>query len=66
MDKKDSRTFGSRSRLGDGQVAPMPRKCRETPQNPAAGYRDLLNPVPNALAALKADDARLRTAGCAS
>ena len=26
----------------------------------AATYRDLLEPVPNALAALKADDARLR------
>src|SRR6202451_1592512 len=27
--------------------------------NPTANYRDLLNPVPNALEALKADDARL-------
>jgi hypothetical protein len=27
--------------------------------NPAAGYRDLLNPVPNPVEALKADDARL-------
>jgi hypothetical protein len=36
-----------------------------TPSSPVASYRDLLNPVSNALDALKADDARRASAPAA-
>lgn len=57
MDKKVVGLLGAAAALATVGGA----NATEVPGNPvnhAASYRELLNPVPNALAALKADDAR--------
>jgi hypothetical protein len=58
MDKKIAGLLGAAAALAAVGSANAATEARGNPQNPAAGYRELLNPVPNAVAALKADDAR--------
>lgn len=58
MDKKIAGLLGAAAALSTmhaAQAAAEPAK--QSP--PAASYRDLLDPVPNALEALKIDDARI-------
>jgi hypothetical protein len=57
MDKKIAGLLGAAAALATMGGANA-TEAAGNPGNPAANYRDLLNPVPNALAALKADDAR--------
>ncbi len=55
MDKKIAGLLGAAAALsavGSAQAAPAPR----APLASASSYRDLLEPIPNAVAALKADD----------
>lgn len=55
MDKKIAGLLGAAAAVatvGGANATEAPG----TPQNPATSYRELLNPVPNAVAALKADD----------
>src|SRR5579872_4419086 len=57
MDKKIAGLLGAAAALttfNGAQATPA-----QPPLAPAAAYRDLLEPVPNAVEALKADDARL-------
>jgi hypothetical protein len=57
MDKKIAGLLGAAAALatvGGANATEAPGN----PPKPAANYRELLNPVPNAMAALKADDAR--------
>ena len=57
MDKKIAALLGAAAALtavGSAQAAAP----AQTELAPAASYRDLLQPVPNAVAALKSDDAR--------
>jgi hypothetical protein len=58
MDKKIAGLLGAAAALATvgGAIA---TGMQGNASNPAASYRDLLNPVPKALEALKADDARL-------
>src|ERR1700688_172695 len=58
MDKKIAGLLGAAAALAAVGSANAGTEAQGNPQNPAAGYRELLNPVPNAVAALKADDAR--------
>jgi hypothetical protein len=58
MDKKIAGLLGAAAVLATVSGANAATEVQGTPQNPAAAYRELLNPVPNAVAALKADDAR--------
>ena len=60
MDKKIAGLLGAAAALATvgGASAANATEVPGNPGNPAANYRELLNPVPNALAALKADDAR--------
>ncbi len=58
MDKKIAGLLGAAAALATVSGANA-TEVQGTAQNPAASYRDLLNPVPKALEALKADDARL-------
>jgi hypothetical protein len=58
MDKKIAGLLGAAAALAAVGSANAATEAQGNPQNPAAGYRELLNPVPNAVAALKADDAR--------
>jgi hypothetical protein len=58
MDKRIAGLLGAAAALATVGGANAATEAQGTPQNPATGYRDLLNPVPNAVAALKADDAR--------
>jgi len=58
MDKKIAGLLGAAAALATVSGANATEVKGNAP-NPAASYRDLLNPVPNALEALKADDARL-------
>jgi hypothetical protein len=58
MDKKIAGLLGAAAALATGGAANAATEVQGTPQNPATAYRELLNPVPNAVAALKADDAR--------
>ena len=60
MDKKIAGLLGAAAALATvgGANAANATEVPGNPGNPAANYRELLNPVPNALAALKADDAR--------
>jgi hypothetical protein len=57
MDKKVAGLLGAAAAVATVGVA-NGTDVQGTPQNPATNYRELLNPVPNAVAALKADDAR--------
>jgi hypothetical protein len=61
MDKKIAGLLGAAAALAAVGSANAATEAQGNPQNPAAGYRELLNPVPNAVAALKADDARRET-----
>jgi hypothetical protein len=58
MDKKIAGLLGAAVALAAVGSANAGTEAQGNPQNPAAGYRELLNPVPNAVAALRADDAR--------
>ena len=58
MDKKIAGLLGAAAALATVGGANA-TEVQGNPTNPAASYRDLLNPVPKALEALKADDARL-------
>jgi hypothetical protein len=58
MDKKIAGLLGAAAALATVGGANAATEVQGTAQKPATGYRDLLNPVPNAMAALKADDAR--------
>jgi hypothetical protein len=58
MDKKIAGLLGAAAALATVGSANAAGVQGNAP-NPTASYRDLLNPVPNALEALKADDARL-------
>ena len=58
MDKKIAGLLGAAAALATVSGANATEVQGNAP-NPAANYRDLLNPVPNALEALKTDDARL-------
>ena len=58
MDKKIAGLLGAAAALATVSGANATEVQGNAP-NPAASYRDLLNPVPNALEALKTDDARL-------
>jgi hypothetical protein len=58
MDKRLAGLLGAAAALTtltSAQAAPV----QDTGLSPATSYRDLLDPVPNASAALRADDARL-------
>jgi hypothetical protein len=57
MDKKIAGLLGAAAALATvGSVNAT--EVQGNPSNHVTSYRDLLNPVPNALAALKADDAK--------
>jgi hypothetical protein len=58
MDKKIAGLLGAAAALATVGGANA-TQVQGNAQNPAASYRDLLNLVPKALEALKADDARL-------
>ena len=58
MDKRIAGLLGAAAALATVGGANAATEVQGTAQNPATGYRELLNPVPNAVAALKADDAR--------
>ena len=58
MDKKIAGLLGAAAAFATVGSANATEMQGGTP-SPAASYRDLLNPVPNALEALKIDDARL-------
>jgi len=58
MDKKIAGLLGAAAALATVGGANA-TQVQGNAQNPAASYRDLLNPVPKAIEALKADDARL-------
>jgi hypothetical protein len=60
MDKKIAGLLGAAAALATVSGANATEVPGNAP-NPTASYRDLLNPVPNALETLKADDARLAT-----
>src|SRR5580704_18788754 len=57
MDKRIVGLLGAAAALATAGSANA-TEVQGTAASPAASYRDLLSPVPNALAALKADDAR--------
>jgi hypothetical protein len=57
MDKKIAALLGAAAALTTVTAAHAAAPATEMTQ--ATSYRDLLDPVPNAVAALKADDARL-------
>ena len=61
MDKKIAGLLGAAAALATVSGANATEVQGNVP-GPAASYRDLLNPVPKALEALKADDARLASA----
>jgi hypothetical protein len=59
MDKKIAGLLGAAAALTAINTTTQATPARNTEPAPATTYRDLLNPVPNALSALKADNARL-------
>ena len=58
MDKRIAGLLGAAAALATVGGANAATGAQGTAQSPATGYRELLNPVPNAAAVLKADDAR--------
>ncbi|HUC51683.1 MAG TPA: hypothetical protein VMA30_20045 [Xanthobacteraceae bacterium] len=58
MDKKLAGLLGAAAALTTMTAAQAATPGQQTEMAPAASYRDLLDPVPNALPALKADDAK--------
>ncbi|MFY9837486.1 MAG: hypothetical protein WAK55_13655 [Xanthobacteraceae bacterium] len=61
MDKKIARLLGAAAALTTMSAA-QASIAEPAQTTPPASYRDLLEPVPDALSALKADDARIATA----
>jgi len=61
MDKKLAGLLGAAAALTTMSAAQAPARAPELPQ--ATGYRDLLDPIPNALPLLKADDQRMAQNG---
>jgi hypothetical protein len=59
MDKKIAGLLGAAAALTAINTITQATPAQNTELAPATTYRDLLNPVPNALSALKADNARL-------
>jgi hypothetical protein len=59
MDKKIAGLFGAAAALTAINTTTQATPAQNTELAPATTYRDLLNPVPNALSALIADNARL-------
>ena len=59
MDKKIAGLLGAAAALTTMTAAHAATSPQPSELAPAASYRDLLAPVPNPLAALKADDARM-------
>ncbi len=58
MDKKIAGLLGAAAALTT-MTAAQSTMAGAMPTTPPSTYRDLLEPIPNALAALKADDARM-------
>jgi hypothetical protein len=58
MDKKLAGLLGAAAALTTMTAAQAAMPEQTTEMAPATSYRDLLDPVPNALSALKADDAK--------
>jgi len=58
MDKKLAGLLGAAAALTTMTAAQAAAPDQKTEMAPAASYRDLLDPVPNALSALRADDAK--------
>jgi hypothetical protein len=58
MDKKLAGLLGAAAALTTMTAAQAATPEQKTEMTPATSYRDLLDPVPNALSALKADDAK--------
>jgi hypothetical protein len=58
MDKKLAGLLGAAAALTTMTAAQAAMPDQKTELAPAASYRDLLDPVPNALSALKADNAK--------
>lgn len=59
MDKKIVGLLGAAAALTTLTAANAAVPAQSNQMTPPTSYRDLLNPVPNAATALKADDARL-------
>jgi hypothetical protein len=57
MDKKLAGLLGAAAALTTMTAAQAATPGQQTELAPASSYRDLLDPIPNPLAALKADDA---------
>jgi hypothetical protein len=66
MDKKIAGLLGAAAALTTVTAAHAAASAQTQGYAPPASYRDLLDPVPNATAALKADDARLAETPSAS
>jgi hypothetical protein len=58
MDKKLAGLLGAAAALTTMTAAQAAMPDQKTEMAPATSYRDLLDPVPNAMSALKADDAK--------
>jgi hypothetical protein len=58
MDKKLAGLLGAAAALTTMTAVQAAAPDQKTEMAPAASYRDLLDPVPNALSALKADNAK--------
>jgi len=59
MDKRIAGLLGAAAALTTLTGAALAAPANNAELAPAASYRDLLDPIPNAVPALKADDARL-------
>jgi hypothetical protein len=59
MDKRIAGLLGAAAALTTMHMAAQAAPAPSTDPAPAASYGDLLAPIPDALSALKADDARL-------
>lgn len=59
MDKKIAGLLGAAAALTTMTAAAQAMPAQNSELAPATSYRDLLDPIPNAVPMLKADDARL-------
>lgn len=59
MDKRLAGLLGAAAALATMNAGHAATLAQQTELAPAANYKDLLDPIPNALAVLKADDERL-------
>ncbi len=62
MDKRIAGLLGAAAALTAANTAPAATPTPATGLAPAASYRELLDPIPNAVAALKADEAQRNSA----